>query len=341
MKEKQIRVGLPLIVYVDGLIFYDAQNQLLSETIDGDTTSYTYDTAGNIRSVTGPGVTKTFTYDVTGLYKITYDAATKSLSATRVASYEYDAWGNVTYSTGTMAKTNPLKYRGYYHDAESGFYYLQSRYYDPAIGRFVNADSYSSTGQGFIGCNMFVYCGNNPINQTDPTGEAGASLAFAIAKLVCTIKEFKRVRNELKSLPTPSSDISKSFRRTLRKNANTVKRTTKKQGIIESGKQFYYKVRNKGEWDLKQLPEYQGAFQFNGLVIEGQDIGNINFGYTGKALGLPDSILLAGAGVAQIMAGTSNFSFVMASNGDDLRDQMYIMYGIILYREDQLLGGQE
>ena len=59
--------------------------------------------------------------DVTGLYKITYNATTKALSATRVASYEYDAWGNVTYSTGTMAKINPLKYRGYYHDAESGF----------------------------------------------------------------------------------------------------------------------------------------------------------------------------------------------------------------------------
>lgn len=48
--------------------------------------------------------------DVTGLYKITYDAANKALSATRVASYEYDAWGNVTYSTGTIAKINPLKY---------------------------------------------------------------------------------------------------------------------------------------------------------------------------------------------------------------------------------------
>ena len=64
--------------------------------------------------------------DVTGLYKITYDASTKVLSATRVASYEYDAWGNVTYSTGTMAKINPLKYRGYYHDAESGFDDLQN-----------------------------------------------------------------------------------------------------------------------------------------------------------------------------------------------------------------------
>lgn len=61
-------------------------------------------------------------------------------------------------------------------------------------------------------------------------------------------------------------------------------------------------------------------------MIQAQDIGNINFGYTGKALGLPDWALLAGAGVAQILAGTSN--------GDDLRNQMYILYGIMLYKED-------
>ena len=122
--------------------------------------------------------------DVTGLYKITYNATTNSLTATRVASYEYDAWGNVTYSTGTMAKINPLKYRGYYHDAESGFYYLQSRYYDPAIGRFVNADGYASTGEGFLGYNMFAYCNNDPVNATDSTGtrltnDAGGGFAFA------------------------------------------------------------------------------------------------------------------------------------------------------------------
>ena len=108
--------------------------------------------------------------DVTGLYKITYNATTKALSATRVASYEYDTWGNVTYSTGTMAKINPLKYRGYYHDAESGFYYLQSRYYDPAIGRFVNADDRLSLQTGFFDMNQFAYCCNNPVNMQDQTG---------------------------------------------------------------------------------------------------------------------------------------------------------------------------
>ena len=54
---------------------------------------------------------------------------------------------------------------------ESGFYYLQSRYYDPELGRFINADSYSSTGQGFLGYNMFAYCGNNPISRDDSIGE--------------------------------------------------------------------------------------------------------------------------------------------------------------------------
>jgi hypothetical protein len=49
-------------------------------------------------------------------------------------------------------------------------YYLQSRYYDPAIGRFINADIYASTGQGFIGCNMFAYCGNNPVVRMDASG---------------------------------------------------------------------------------------------------------------------------------------------------------------------------
>ena len=69
-----------------------------------------------------------------------------------------------------MADKNPLRYRGYYYDAETGFYYLQSRYYDPTNRRFINADSYSSTGQGFVGTNMFAYCGGNPVNRSDASG---------------------------------------------------------------------------------------------------------------------------------------------------------------------------
>ena len=86
------------------------------------------------------------------------------------ASYTYDAWGNILLSSGTMANINPLRYRGYYYDGETGFYYLQSRYYDPATRRFLNADSLASTGQGFVGTNMFAYCNNNPVMGYDPSG---------------------------------------------------------------------------------------------------------------------------------------------------------------------------
>ena len=86
-------------------------------------------------------------------------------SQNTVTSYDYDPYGKVLSATGTLANINPLHYRGYVYDTETGFYYLQSRYYDPAIGRFINADSYATTGQGIIGCNMFAYCGNGVISE--------------------------------------------------------------------------------------------------------------------------------------------------------------------------------
>lgn len=100
-------------------------------------------------------------------------AAILDSSGTMVASYNYDAWGSCTVhnsSDAAIGDLNPLRYRGYYYDAETGFYYLQSRYYDPAICRFISSDTYLSTGQGMLGHNMFTYCGNNPVNYCDPSG---------------------------------------------------------------------------------------------------------------------------------------------------------------------------
>lgn len=265
-------------------------------------------------------------------------------------TYSYDAWGkflgaydkngNEITNPNSVALSNPLRYRGYYYDDETGLYYLNSRYYNPEWGTFISADVLTDTSQSVIGTNMYAYCGNNPICRKDPLGTFWiaaiviVSAIFITAKIVATVKEVMRVDKELSSLPEPTKDISNSFRNTLKGNATEIKTIKNEQGVISASKQFYLKVKNKGEWDLKQKEEYQGTFSLNGCVVQGQDLGNINFGYTGRALGIPTPVLLIGAGVAQILAGTTTTTFVLASNGDDFRDQLFIIYGVMLYNED-------
>ena len=92
---------------------------------------------------------------------------------TILASYTYDAWGSVLTADGSLAASNPIRYRGYYFDAETGLYYLQSRYYDSAVGRFINADGCVTTNlRGLLSANAFAYCENTPVNAVDSQGQA-------------------------------------------------------------------------------------------------------------------------------------------------------------------------
>lgn len=88
--------------------------------------------------------------------------------------YTYDPWGKVISVTGneTLGKLNPFRYRSYYYDTETSLYYLQSRYYDPQVGRFLNSDdvNYIGTTESELSYNPFAYCENAPVNASDPTG---------------------------------------------------------------------------------------------------------------------------------------------------------------------------
>ena len=83
-------------------------------------------------------------------------------------------WGKLLSTSGSLAETfgaeQPFRYRGYVYDEETGWYYLQSRYYNPELGRFISADVYLSTGQGVLGHNAYAYCLNNPVNMSDLSG---------------------------------------------------------------------------------------------------------------------------------------------------------------------------
>ena len=86
----------------------------------------------------------------------------------------FDSWGKLLSTSGSLASTlgknNPFRYRGYVYDEETGFYYLQSRYYNPEVGRFISSDVLLSTGQGVLGHNAYAYCLNNPVNMSDSCG---------------------------------------------------------------------------------------------------------------------------------------------------------------------------
>ena len=179
-------------------------SQLTQMKVGSNTYRFSYDASGTPLTITlGNEIYYYITNmqgDVVGLMDTT---------GAQVVSYTYDAWGVGLTITGTKAATigaeNPLRYRSYVYDENTGLYYLQSRYYDPAMGRFINADNYPSTGQGLTGNNMFAYCGNNPVSRQDNGGELwnilGGALVGAVigvaSQAICNLIENKPVTDGL------------------------------------------------------------------------------------------------------------------------------------------------
>ena len=162
-----------------------------------------------------------------------------------IASYTYDAWGACTSAVGEneIVYVNPFRYRGYYCDTETGYYYLQTRYYDPTVGRFLNSDDikYLGTTDCSVGFNLFSYCDNNPVNRSDVNGHSWAGdrvndlkkAAKKIAKAVVTTTKkveatFKRASKTAgKAIITTSKRMTTKIINTSKNFANTVSGSAK------------------------------------------------------------------------------------------------------------------
>ena len=150
--------------------YYYNGSLLISMTQGTDTLLFSYDASGNVVSANFNGTDYYYVRNGQGDVIKLIDG-----SGTTVTEYTYDTWGKLISCTGSLSATlgtlNPFRYRGYVYDNETGFYYLQSRYYDPVTCRFISADVLLSTGQGVLGHNTYAYCGDNPVSRIDSEGQ--------------------------------------------------------------------------------------------------------------------------------------------------------------------------
>ena len=167
---------------------YDVFGQRNKKTAGGETTNYIYENGNPLRQITGSEV-MTFIYGSEGI--IGFKLGTSrylyrknvlgdveeiySAEGTLVGKYSYTAFGEceIEADANGIATKNPIRYRGYYFDEETGFYYLKTRYYDPVTGRFITIDDVSYLAPDTInGLNLYAYCGNNPVMRVDANGNA-------------------------------------------------------------------------------------------------------------------------------------------------------------------------
>ena len=267
-------------------------------------------------------------------------------SGTPVVQYTYNAWGEILTTTGTLATTlgthNPLTYRGYVYDWEIGFYYLQSRYYDPTIGRFINADGYASTGQGFVGNNMFAYCGNNPVNRIDSGGTrycAATSISKETAADRSEAMQFQRKITTNKELRDVTNEVVSALNETIPRGLLLDAISSPIPGYISLAEvflyyDFYTLVNHEAPWDIKledvwpktigtTFPGKDVNVSFMGETMTPECIGNYTYGVLGHAYGIPYPMLIVGSYYAAKFP-TSGEKLI-----NEFRDWMYITKGYV------------
>lgn len=359
-------------------IYYTEGDHIIYELLDENIIYYLYDDDGDLEGFKYNNslyyYIKNIQNDIIGILDNNYNL---------IAKYEYDSFGNLLkvsdihnneiVDRNHIAYKNPFRYRSYYYDEETGLYYLNNRYYNPIWGRFINADSYVSTGQGFLGYNMYIYCNNNFPNASDCYGNfslfpAISKAAKKVKKTVNKVKKavtkvvkkvVKKIQKKIvkkiqpiqktevnKACATISAnqkkkaefDATKKINDTMKNNAEIVKeKVQSKDSKLVQYATFANLVKPGGVYDIKQNEEWSGKIvSYNGMILEDQDVGNIHYGYIGRAAGFSEEELLLGAGFAQLIGGNPDLKFCLVSACDDPRDTYFVQLGMAIYDAEHL-----
>ena len=318
---------------VDGVTtkYHMAGDLLASETCNGKTTWYIYDSGANLVATVIDGKYYYYVRNIQNDIVALVDESGKT-----VVNYAYDSWGKLLSITGSLKDTvgiqNPFRYRGYYYDNETGMYYLKNRYYDPGLRRFISADKYV-IGTGNIVPNLYIYCGNNPVNNCDENGHLFGKIISGLKKFVSGTK-----KTVGKIYTAAKTGIEKAIG-VKAKTSYTVKKSSTSWGL---GKVTVSNTsgRFKSYGGAKPITFYGGT-NSNGLgktnieagVTVGSSVGNIgyygNFSWSSASLteniGMGKSTLGIGVhyNVADLSAGIA-FSNSVSENDIESRTTVSI-----------------
>ena len=241
---------------------YDSNGMRTQKSVDGVKTNYYYDSNKNLIALVKGNDTLLFYYDSDGSatsfsYNGTMYFYVKNLqgdviriidlAGTEVASYVYDSWGNIKDTKGdtTVRELNPIRYRGYVYDTETSLYYLQSRYYDPFTGRFLNADdfTYTSLTGSVLSSNLYSYCENNSVNNIDNSGYSTLSIILNIAGMILSYASLFSPWKWFKIIASIAIGVASAVI-TIRDYNNQIKKLNKQYNRHKLSKKNYKKQVN-------------------------------------------------------------------------------------------------
>ncbi len=217
---------------IDVSYTYDVDGIRTSKIVNGVETKYYLENDDIIYEQRGDYVIY-YLYDLTGIVGLEYNGNRyyykKNLQEDiigiinsnnqQIVTYEYDSWGkvlsikdsngNIIEDTNHIGIINPFRYRSYYYDNETGLYYLNSRYYHPEWKRFINADEILGANQDLNSYNLYAYCSNNPIIQSDPSGHGlWKSIKKVIRKITNSFTKNKATTSKPKNVKVSLSKIN-------------------------------------------------------------------------------------------------------------------------------------